>query len=49
MVVLNVLAFVAGATLVLFTLRSAVRVFLVPRALQAYLARAVFVLVRRVF
>ncbi|HEX9718078.1 MAG TPA: hypothetical protein VGA93_09085, partial [Actinomycetota bacterium] len=49
MVLLNILAFVAGAALVLFTLRSAIRVFLVPRALQAYLARAVFMLVRRVF
>lgn len=46
---LRVLAFVAGAAVVLLTLRSAIRTFLVPRALQAQLSRVVFVLVRRVF
>lgn len=49
MVVLDVLVFVAGAAVVFATVRSAIRTFLVPRALQAYLARFVFVVVRRVF
>jgi hypothetical protein len=49
MVVVHVLAFVAGAAVVVLTVRSAIRTFLVPRALQAYLARFVFVAVRRVF
>jgi hypothetical protein len=47
--VLKVVAFVVGAALVLYTLRAAIRLFLVPRALQLYLARFVFVMVRRVF
>jgi hypothetical protein len=46
---LHVLAVVAGAAIVLLTARSAIRTFMVPRALQAYLSRTVFVLVRRVF
>lgn len=49
MIVLRVLAFGAGVILVFLTLRSAIRTFLVPRALQAYLSRAVFVTVRRAF
>ena len=49
MIVLRVLLFIAGAALVVFTIRSMVRTFLVPRALQAHLSRAVFVEVRRVF
>lgn len=49
MTALKILAFLAGAAVVLLTLRSAIRTFLVPRALQAYLARIVFVSVRRVF
>jgi hypothetical protein len=49
MIALNVLAFVCGALLLLAALNSAVRLILVPRALQAFLARTVFVTVRRVF
>ena len=49
MIVLRVLLFLAGLALVLLMVRSMVRTFLVPRALQAHLSRAVFVLVRRVF
>jgi hypothetical protein len=48
-IVLRILLFLAGAALALFTIRSIVRTFLVPRALQAHLSRAVFVEVRRVF
>jgi hypothetical protein len=48
-IVLRVLLFLAGLALVLLMIRSMVRTFLVPRALQAHLSRAVFVLVRRVF
>ncbi|HYG71141.1 MAG TPA: hypothetical protein VEC15_02490, partial [Actinomycetota bacterium] len=47
--VLRVLLFVLGASIVLLTIRSIVRTFLVPRALQAYVARAVFVGIRRLF
>ncbi|HJX76538.1 MAG TPA: hypothetical protein VJ247_09275, partial [Gaiella sp.] len=49
MIVLRVLLFLAGLALVLLMIRSLVRTFLVPRALQAHLSRAVFVTVRRVF
>jgi hypothetical protein len=49
MIVVRVIAFVAGAVIVLLTARSAIRTILVPRPLQAQLSRAVFVLVRRVF
>lgn len=49
MIVLRVLLFLLGASLVLLMIRSVVRTFLVPRALQAYIARAVFVAVRRLF
>jgi hypothetical protein len=48
-IALRVLLFLAGATVVLITLRSVIRTFLVPRALTAHLARAVFVGVRKVF
>jgi hypothetical protein len=47
--VLKVVAFVVGVALILYTIRAAIRLFLVPRALQLYLARFVFVMVRRVF
>lgn len=46
---MQVLLFALGASLVLLTIRSVVRTFLVPRALQAHVARAVFVGVRRLF
>jgi hypothetical protein len=49
MVVVHILAFLAGAAVVVLTVRSAIRTFLVPRALQAYLARFVYDTVRRVF
>jgi hypothetical protein len=48
-IVLRILLFLLGAALAAFTIRSIVRTFLVPRALQAHLSRAVFVEVRRVF
>jgi hypothetical protein len=48
-IVLRVALFLVGAAVVLFAVRSVVRTFLVPRALSAYLGRAVFVAVRRVF
>jgi hypothetical protein len=48
-IVLRVLLFALGASIVLLTIRSIVRTFLVPRALQAYVARAVFVGIRRLF
>jgi hypothetical protein len=48
-IVLRVLVFAAGVAIVFLTLRSAIRTFLVPRALQAVLSRVVFVSVRRVF
>lgn len=49
MIVLRILVFALGSAIVFLTLRSAIRTFLVPRALQAHLSRAVFVTVRRVF
>ncbi len=49
MVALNILVFAAGAAVVALTLRSVVRTTIVPRALQAYLTRAVFIGMRRVF
>jgi hypothetical protein len=48
-IVLRVLLFLLGAGVVLFTVRSVVRTFLVPRALSGTIGRAVFVAVRRVF
>jgi hypothetical protein len=48
-IVLRVLLFLVGAAAVLFTIRSVVRTFVVPRALRNVLARFVFVSVRRVF
>jgi hypothetical protein len=49
MVVVEILAFICGALLVFAALSSAIRLILVPRALQALLARIVFVSVRRLF
>jgi len=49
MVIVDVLVFAVGVALVFVAIRSAIRTFLVPRALQAYLARAIFVWVRRLF
>jgi hypothetical protein len=48
-VIVEVLVFVLGVALVFTTLRSAIRTFLVPRALQAHISRALFVTVRRIF
>jgi hypothetical protein len=45
----RVLAFVAGATIVLATLASAIKSVVVPRAEPVLLSRWVFVLVRRPF
>jgi hypothetical protein len=49
MIVLQILLFLLGLAIVLLTIRSVLRTFLVPRALEAHLARAVFVGVGRVF
>ena len=49
MIVLRVLLFIAGAALVLATVRSVIRTFMVPRALRNYLTRVVFIAVRKVF
>ena len=46
---LNLLEFLVGLTIVVMTIVSVVRTLVVPRALQANLARIVFVLLRRVF
>jgi hypothetical protein len=48
-IALRVLLFLAGAALVLVTVRSTIRTFMVPRALRNYLTRVVFVAVRKVF
>lgn len=47
--VLDLFEFLAGLTIVVLTIRSIVRTLVVPRALQAALARVVFVLMRRLF
>lgn len=49
MVVVRVLVFAAGVALVLFAVSSAVRTLVVPRGIPTFIARAVFVGVRRVF
>jgi hypothetical protein len=48
-IVLRVLLFLAGAAAVLWTVRSVLRTFVVPRALRATMARAIFIAVRRIF
>jgi hypothetical protein len=49
MIVWHVLAFVVGASLVILTLRSAVRTFVLPRSVNDSLTRKVFAAVSRVF
>jgi hypothetical protein len=49
MVVLHVLAFVAGLGLALATLLSAVRTVVLPRAVGSVITRTLFVLMRRLF
>jgi hypothetical protein len=49
MLVLDVVVFVLGASLVVFTLSAAVRSVVVPRATPVMLTRVVFVAVRRIF
>jgi hypothetical protein len=49
MVILRILAFAVGASLVILTLRSAVRTFVLPRSVNDSLTRKVFALVFRVF
>lgn len=49
MVVAKIVVFLAGATLVLGTLGSAMRTVVLPRGVPAHLAAAVFVGVRRMF
>lgn len=49
MAALRALLFLAGATAVLFAVRSVIRTFVVPRALRNVLARFVFVAIRYAF
>ncbi len=49
MIVLRVMLFLAGAAIVVLVVRSVIGTFVVPRPLRTYFARAVFVLVRRIF
>jgi len=49
MAVLKVLAFLAGMTLILFALSSAIRTIVVPRGIATTIARGTFLVVRRVF
>ena len=49
MVVVDILAFAAGAVMVFLTISSAVRTMVVPRATPSNLSRAVFIAVRRAF
>jgi len=46
---LHLTEFLAGLTIVVLTIRSAVRTLVVPRALQATLSRVVFVVMRKLF
>jgi hypothetical protein len=49
MLALNLVEFLVGLTIVVLTIMSVVRTLVVPRALQANLARIVFVLLRKLF
>lgn len=49
MIVLRTLLFLVGLAVVVIAVRSVIGTFVVPRPLRTYLARAVFVAVRRVF
>src|SRR3990170_7433 len=46
---LRLAEFLAGAAIVVLTIRSAIRTLVVPRALQAFLSRAVFIAMRKLF
>lgn len=47
--VLHALVFVLGAYLVIVTVTSAIKTFVLPRAAQVFISRAVFVAMRRIF
>ncbi len=49
LVLLRILAFILGLSLVLYTLKSAIRSFVLPRSAPDHLSRAVFVSVRLLF
>ncbi len=49
MIALRVVLFLVGAAIVVLVVRSVIGTFVVPRPLRTYFARAVFVLVRRIF
>jgi hypothetical protein len=48
-IVVRIVAGLAGAALVVFTLQQAIRTFVVPRGVSIPLSRAVFIAMRRVF
>ncbi|MBC7811084.1 MAG: hypothetical protein H7175_08060 [Burkholderiales bacterium] len=49
MIILRILAFVAGGIFVLWTLSSAIQSFVVPRSANTFLTRMVFVYVNKIF
>jgi hypothetical protein len=49
LIILHILAFVSGLILVLYTLKSAIRTFVLPRSAPDNLSRVVFVLIRLLF
>jgi hypothetical protein len=49
LIILHILAFVSGFILVLYTLKSAIRSFVLPRSSPDNLSRVVFVLIRLLF
>src|SRR6266852_129991 len=49
LIILHILAFVSGFILVLYTLKSAIRSFVLPRSAPDNLSRVVFVLIRLIF
>jgi len=49
MLILRLAAFIVGLAIVLFTLRSAIRTFVLPRGARERLSRTVFVTMRRLF
>jgi hypothetical protein len=49
LILLNVISFIVGFVMVLATIRSAVRMFILPRAAQDEIVRLLFLFTRRVF
>lgn len=49
MILINLLVFIIGFAIVVVTLMSAIRTFVVPRAEQVFLTRMVFIQIRRIF